>query len=129
MKSLTEQLNESMIEEAKGQVKYFLLVKTDDSGKKNEEVYFKVNFENASPAKAVFKMFASKYNKMLKQEGGIDFNAANHMTSEFRDILEKCGVADTSNFKPSGSNVLVSLQMLSSDYSYEKSGSDLEFTI
>lgn len=128
MKSLTETINESIITEAK-QSKYFLLIKTDDTGKKSEEVYFKVNFESVTLAKAVFDTFAPKLNKKLKQEGGIDFNDANHMTSEFRRILDKCGLSKTSMFKPSGPNVLVSLQLLDSDYSYNKSGSDLEFTI
>lgn len=127
MKSLKETINESIISEAK-QAKYFLLVKTDDTGKNTEEVYFKVNFESVTLAKAVFDTFASKLNKKLR-DGGIDFNDANHMTSEFRRVLDKCGLSSTSNFKPSGSNVLVSLQLLNSDYSYKKSGSDLEFTI
>lgn len=128
MKSLTETLNESIISEAK-QSKYFLLVKTDDTGKKTEEVYFKVNFESTTLAKGVFDTFAPKLNKKLKQEGGIDFNDANHMTSEFRRVLDKCGIEKTNVFRPSGPNELVSLQLLDSDYSYKKSGSDLEFNI
>lgn len=107
----------------------FLLVKTDDTGKKTEEVYFKVNFESTTLAKGMFDTFAPKLNKKLKQEGGIDSNDANHMTSEFRRVLDKCGLAKTSHFDVDGPNVLVSLQLLDSDYSYKKSGSDLEFTI
>lgn len=128
MKSLQETITESIVNEAK-QSKYFLLTKTDESGKKTEEVYFKVNFESKTLAKAVFDTFASKLNKKLKQEGGIDFNDANHLTSEFRRILDKCGLSKTNIFKPSGPNVLTSLQLLTSDYSYKQSGSDLEFTI